>query len=34
MEIRAAAIPDVLLITSVRHGDDRSFLSEVYSRRR
>ncbi len=32
MEIRAAAIPDMLLITPARHGDDRGFLSEVYSR--
>jgi dTDP-4-dehydrorhamnose 3,5-epimerase len=33
MEICAAAIPDVLLITPSRHGDHRGFLSEVYSRK-
>ncbi len=32
MEIRAAAIPDVLLIAPARHGDDRGFPSEVCSR--
>src|SRR5262245_13197633 len=33
MEICAAAIPDVLLITPARRGDQRGFLSEVYSRK-
>lgn len=33
MEIRAAEIPDVKLITPARHGDHRGFLSEVFSRR-
>ena len=32
MEIRAAAIPDVLMVAPARHGDHRGFLSEVYSR--
>ena len=33
MQIRAAVIPDVRLITPTRHGDHRGFLSEVYSRK-
>ena len=33
MDIRPTAIPDIKLITPVRHGDHRGFLSEVYNRR-
>ena len=32
-EIRRLALPDVLLITPIRHGDQRGFFSETYSRR-
>ena len=32
-EIRRLAIPDVLLITPKKHGDERGFFSETYSRR-
>ena len=32
-EIRRLVLPDVLLITPVRHGDHRGFFSETYSRR-
>lgn len=32
-EIRRLALPEVLLITPVRHGDQRGFFSETYSRR-
>jgi dTDP-4-dehydrorhamnose 3,5-epimerase len=31
-EIRRLALPDVLLIVPVRHGDQRGFFSETYSR--
>jgi dTDP-4-dehydrorhamnose 3,5-epimerase len=34
VEIRRLALPDVLLITPVKHGDSRGFFSETYSRRR
>ena len=34
VEIRRLALPDVLLITPIRHGDQRGFFSETYSRRR
>lgn len=34
MEVRTTAIPGVLLIRPVRHGDARGFFSEVYNRRR
>lgn len=33
MEILTTAIPDVRLLRPRRHGDDRGFFSEVYSRR-
>jgi dTDP-4-dehydrorhamnose 3,5-epimerase len=33
MDIRPTAIPDVKLITPVRHSDHRGFFSEVYNRR-
>ncbi|HEX4096880.1 MAG TPA: dTDP-4-dehydrorhamnose 3,5-epimerase [Caulobacteraceae bacterium] len=32
-EIRRLALPEVLLIAPVRHGDSRGFFSETYSRR-
>ncbi len=32
-EIRHLALPDVLLIVPVRHGDQRGFFSETYSRK-
>lgn len=33
MKVERCAIPDVLLIEPVRHGDARGFFSEVWSRR-
>jgi dTDP-4-dehydrorhamnose 3,5-epimerase len=33
MRIERLAIPEVVLLTPVRHGDERGWLSEVYSRR-
>ncbi len=33
-DIRRLALPDVLLITPVKHGDSRGFFSETYSRTR
>jgi dTDP-4-dehydrorhamnose 3,5-epimerase len=33
MELRATSIAAVTLITPARHGDERGFLSETYSRR-
>lgn len=33
MKVERCAIPDVLLIEPVRHGDTRGFFSEVWSRR-
>lgn len=33
MEIERLAIPDVLLLKPRRHGDERGFFSETYSRR-
>lgn len=33
-DIRRLALPDILLIAPVRHGDQRGFFSETYSRRR
>ena len=32
-EIRPLALPEVLLITPKRHGDERGFFSETYSRK-
>jgi dTDP-4-dehydrorhamnose 3,5-epimerase len=32
-EIRRLALPEVLLITPVKHGDQRGFFSETYSRK-
>ena len=32
-EIRRLALPGVLLITPVKHGDDRGFFSETFSRK-
>ena len=34
MEIRPLALPEVLLITPIKHGDDRGFFSETFSRKR
>ena len=34
MEIHPLALPEVLLITPIKHGDDRGFFSETFSRRR
>ncbi|HEX6986673.1 MAG TPA: dTDP-4-dehydrorhamnose 3,5-epimerase, partial [Planctomycetaceae bacterium] len=34
LTVRATEIPDVLIITPVRHGDARGFLSETYNKRR
>lgn len=34
MRVEPQAIPEVVLITPDRHGDDRGFFSEVYSARR
>jgi dTDP-4-dehydrorhamnose 3,5-epimerase len=34
MQVERLAIPDVLLLTPVRHGDARGFFSETYSARR
>ena len=34
VDIRRLALPDVLLITPVKHGDSRGFFSETYSRTR
>ena len=31
MNIQPLAIPEVLLITPARHGDDRGYFSETYS---
>ena len=33
-DIRPLALPEVLLITPVKHGDDRGFFSETFSSRR
>ena len=34
MEIRPLALPEVLLITPIKRGDDRGFFSETFSRKR
>ena len=33
MIVKSTAIPDVKLITPVKRGDDRGFLSETYNRK-
>ena len=33
VDIRHLALPEVLLITPVKHGDDRGFFSETFSRK-
>ena len=33
-DIRPLALPEVLLITPIKHGDDRGFFSETFSSKR